>query len=77
MAPLLLPPVYTHYAAVLLFLFFGTKMLRESREASAGVSDELEEVRCRRRQRRCAPRGALLRKHRTTPHALRHLFALS
>ena len=50
MAPLLLPPVYTHYAAVLLFLIFGVKMLNESREASAGVSDELEEVRRARKR---------------------------
>mmetsp|Transcript_19710 Transcript_19710/g.62801 ORF Transcript_19710/g.62801 Transcript_19710/m.62801 type:complete len:241 (+) Transcript_19710:75-797(+) len=44
MAPLLLPKAYTHYAAVLLFLFFGVRMLREAKDAGEGASDELEEV---------------------------------
>ncbi|EOD18159.1 hypothetical protein EMIHUDRAFT_61467 [Emiliania huxleyi CCMP1516] len=35
---------YTHYAAVLLFLFFGVRMLREAKDAGEGASDELEEV---------------------------------
>jgi len=43
-APLLLPPALTHYAAVLLFLFFGGRMLLDSRTASSEVSDELDEV---------------------------------
>lgn len=43
-APMLLPPSVTHYAAVCLFLVFGARMLNESREASNAASDELEEV---------------------------------
>eukprot|EP00908_Phaeocystis_cordata_P022266 Transcript_4689.p2 GENE.Transcript_4689~~Transcript_4689.p2 ORF type:complete len:153 (-),score=23.56 Transcript_4689:777-1235(-) len=43
-APMLLPPALTHYAAVCLFLVFGVRMLRESRAASSAASDELEEV---------------------------------
>ena len=43
-APMLLPPALTHYAAVCLFAVFGVRMLRESRGASSAASDELEEV---------------------------------
>ncbi|KAL1498691.1 hypothetical protein AB1Y20_014002 [Prymnesium parvum] len=43
-APLLLDPSITHYAAVALFLLFGVKMLKESRAASSGASEELQEV---------------------------------
>jgi len=43
-APMLLPPALTHYAAVCLFLVFGARMLNESRQASNAASDELEEV---------------------------------
>jgi len=43
-APMLLPPAVTHYAAVCLFLVFGARMLNESRQASNAASDELEEV---------------------------------
>jgi len=43
-APMLLPPALTHYAAVCLFMVFGVRMLRESREAGDAASDELEEV---------------------------------
>jgi len=44
LAPQLLPPVLTHYAAVALFIFFGGRMLYDSKDASAGVSEELAEV---------------------------------
>ncbi|KAL3901464.1 MAG: hypothetical protein SGPRY_012270, partial [Prymnesium sp.] len=40
-APLFLDPVITHYMAIALFIFFGIKMLRESRSASGGVEQEL------------------------------------
>jgi putative Ca2+/H+ antiporter (TMEM165/GDT1 family) len=44
-APLLLPKVYTHYAAAFLFLFFGVRLLRDAAGMDANhVSDELEEV---------------------------------
>ena len=43
-APLILPPVATHYAAVLLFLIFGARMLKEGSVAGTGASDELGEV---------------------------------
>jgi len=43
-APMLLPPALTHYAAVWLFFVFGARMLNESRQASNAASDELEEV---------------------------------
>ncbi|KAG8470368.1 hypothetical protein KFE25_008789 [Diacronema lutheri] len=44
-APLLLPKVYTHYAAAALFLFFGVRLLRDGWGMDANhVSDELEEV---------------------------------
>jgi len=43
-APMLLPPALTHYAAVCLFFVFGARMLNESRGASNAASDELEEV---------------------------------
>ncbi len=43
-APMLLPPQLTHYAAILLFAFFGVRMLMDGRGASAGVSEELGEV---------------------------------
>eukprot|EP00939_MAST-03C_sp_MAST-3C-sp1_P000422 g422.t1 len=47
--PALLPRSYTHYAAALLFVYFGIKLLREGYEMHAkgegnGPSDELEEV---------------------------------
>lgn len=42
--PALLPRSYTHWAAVALFAWFGVKLLLESRHASTGVSDELEEA---------------------------------
>jgi putative Ca2+/H+ antiporter (TMEM165/GDT1 family) len=47
--PSLLPKVYTHWAAVGLFVFFGGKLLKEAIEMlrkgeGAGPSDELEEV---------------------------------
>merc|ERR1719201_1988121 len=41
-APMLLPPSVTHYAAVCLFLVFGARMLNESREASNAASEEVE-----------------------------------
>ena len=43
-APLLLSPKLTHYAAILLFAFFGVRMLMDGRGASVGVSEELGEV---------------------------------
>merc|ERR1712087_515042 len=46
-APLLIPGsrVYTHYAAAVLFLIFGVRMLRQGFATShGGASDELEEV---------------------------------
>lgn len=42
--PSLLPRLYTHYAAALLFVYFGVALLREAPSLNAGVSDELEEV---------------------------------
>eukprot|EP00811_Abedinium_folium_P003118 NODE_12869_length_1199_cov_1.935634.p1 GENE.NODE_12869_length_1199_cov_1.935634~~NODE_12869_length_1199_cov_1.935634.p1 ORF type:complete len:314 (-),score=117.53 NODE_12869_length_1199_cov_1.935634:209-1150(-) len=47
--PVLLPRQYTHYAAMLLFLYFGLKLLKEGTEMArkgegTGPSDELEEV---------------------------------
>jgi putative Ca2+/H+ antiporter (TMEM165/GDT1 family) len=44
--PNILPKVYTHYASIILFAFFGVKLLREviSGEADSGPSSELEEV---------------------------------
>lgn len=47
--PALLPKVYTHWAAVGLFIYFGGKLLREAGEMickgeGLGPSDELEEV---------------------------------
>eukprot|EP00967_Tisochrysis_lutea_P107951 scaffold166932_cov36-Tisochrysis_lutea.AAC.1 len=44
MAPLLLPKTYTHYAAAVLFLIFGVRMLRDAKDATSGASDELQEV---------------------------------
>ncbi len=35
--PALLPKLYTHYAAALLFAYFGVKLLREAREAGDGA----------------------------------------
>lgn len=44
-APLLLPKIYTHYAAAVLFLFFGVRLLRDGWGMDPGhVSEELEEV---------------------------------
>ena len=46
--PALLSPTYTYYAAVILFMFFGSKMLHETyemyREGRTGPSEELEET---------------------------------
>lgn len=47
--PAILPPQYTHWAATLLFVFFGIRLLHEayslfSSGQGAGPSDELEEV---------------------------------
>jgi len=45
--PALLPKVYTHYGAVLLFIFFGVKMLQEAREmflSPPTSNEELEEA---------------------------------
>jgi Ca2+/H+ antiporter, TMEM165/GDT1 family len=46
--PLLLPKTYTHYASILLFVFFGLKLLQEARELYAQKehkkNEELEEV---------------------------------
>jgi len=47
--PHLLPKVLTHWASVVLFLYFGMRMLFDAREMYAkgegtGASDELEEV---------------------------------
>merc|ERR1711972_1204346 len=47
--PTLLPRQYTHYAATLLFVYFGAKLLKEglsmlSKGEGLGPSDELEEV---------------------------------
>eukprot|EP00316_Scyphosphaera_apsteinii_P016201 CAMPEP_0119321240 /NCGR_PEP_ID=MMETSP1333-20130426/54851_1 /TAXON_ID=418940 /ORGANISM="Scyphosphaera apsteinii, Strain RCC1455" /LENGTH=388 /DNA_ID=CAMNT_0007328179 /DNA_START=13 /DNA_END=1179 /DNA_ORIENTATION=+ len=44
LAPQLLPPVFTHYAAICLFIFFGGRMLLDGRSASSGASEELAEV---------------------------------
>jgi len=44
MAPLLIPKSYTHYAAAVLFLVFGVRMLREAKDAGHSASGELEEV---------------------------------
>ncbi|OQR90266.1 hypothetical protein THRCLA_09391 [Thraustotheca clavata] len=44
-AAFFLPPKLTHYAGALLFVFFGAKMLYDSREMNAhGPSEELTEV---------------------------------
>jgi len=45
-APLLLPPQFTHFAAAVLFLIFGVKMLNEGRAMSPndGVGEEMREV---------------------------------
>ena len=44
--PLLMPVVYTHYASVLLFLYFGAVLLKEAYEADPDEEgfEELEEV---------------------------------
>lgn len=43
--PTLIPRQYTHYIAALLFLYFGFKLLYDSRQMQSGkCSDELEEV---------------------------------
>lgn len=44
LAPMLLPKVYTHYAAAALFFVFGVRLLRDASAMEGGVSDELEEV---------------------------------
>lgn len=45
-APMLLPPRFTNFAAAILFLVFGAKMLKEGREMSAedGIGEEMREV---------------------------------
>jgi len=42
--PSILPPSYTHILGGILFLYFGCKLLLESRSMTNGVSDELGEV---------------------------------
>ncbi len=43
--PTLIPKSFTHYAAALLFAYFGVKLLNDSREMEGdGPSEELEEV---------------------------------
>jgi len=46
--PLLLPKVYTHYASIIMFTFFGLKLLQEARELYSQTehkkNEELEEV---------------------------------
>ena len=42
--PALLPREYTHFMSAALFAYFGCKMLSEAKDASDGVSDELQEV---------------------------------
>merc|ERR1719424_838253 len=42
--PNLLPKQYTHYAAAMLFLYFGVILLKDAKDAADGVSDELAEV---------------------------------
>ncbi|CAM9126157.1 unnamed protein product [Phaeothamnion confervicola] len=42
--PTVLPRRYTHYASVLLFMYFGARMLKEGYESEGGVSEELAEV---------------------------------
>jgi len=42
--PSLLPRAYTHFASAILFLYFGVRLLYESRELSSGPSEELREV---------------------------------
>jgi len=46
--PLLLPKIYTHYASILMFGFFGIKLLQEARELynqkEHKKNEELEEV---------------------------------
>ncbi|KAJ1636267.1 hypothetical protein T492DRAFT_960747 [Pavlovales sp. CCMP2436] len=43
--PSMLPKTYTHYAAALLFLVFGVRLLRDASQMDGGgPSDELEEV---------------------------------
>jgi putative Ca2+/H+ antiporter (TMEM165/GDT1 family) len=44
-APLLLPRWFTHYAAFVLFSFFGCQLLHKAYGMQHGVSEELEEVR--------------------------------
>ncbi|KAJ1633671.1 hypothetical protein T492DRAFT_979024 [Pavlovales sp. CCMP2436] len=45
LAPLLIPKVYTHYAAAALFLFFGVRLLKDGWGMHPDhVSDELEET---------------------------------
>ena len=67
-APLLIPKVYTHYMAAVLFLIFGIRMLRDGYAVThAGASDELEEVElelakkqaCLGRVRLCSVNSAL------------------
>lgn len=45
-APMLLPPRFTNFAAAILFLVFGAKMLKEGRDMSPedGIGDEMREV---------------------------------
>jgi len=43
-APMLLPRTFTHYAAFVLFAFFGVQLLHKAYHMEHGVSEELEEV---------------------------------
>uniref|UniRef100_A0A7S4KUE4 GDT1 family protein n=1 Tax=Guillardia theta TaxID=55529 RepID=A0A7S4KUE4_GUITH len=43
--PNLIPRMYTHYASVCLFIFFGAKLLKDAKDMqTSGPSEELEEV---------------------------------
>jgi Ca2+/H+ antiporter, TMEM165/GDT1 family len=42
--PALIPKLYTHYLSVLMFLYFGVRLLLDAREMGHGPSEELEEV---------------------------------
>jgi putative Ca2+/H+ antiporter (TMEM165/GDT1 family) len=44
-APMLLPRWFTHYAAFVLFTFFGCQLVHKASGMKHGVSEELEEVR--------------------------------
>ncbi|KAA0176172.1 hypothetical protein FNF27_02229 [Cafeteria roenbergensis] len=42
--PSLLPRIYTHYAAIAMFLFFGVQLLWDARTAGSDASEGLEEA---------------------------------